>query len=307
MESYDVSIAMATYQGEAYIHQQLISIRDQTLRPFEIIICDDQSSDRTLDIVQGFSENLNILVFVNERPLGVVKNFEKAISLCNSNYIALCDQDDVWIATKLEDDLKKMKIIEIDKEIPSLVFSDLEVVDEDLKLISHSLWKHLGANPARDNFYELLFGNVVTGCTIMLNHAFVKYLKNIPQEAIMHDYWASLIAYGFGQVGIIEKPLVKYRQHRSNVTNNYKRSISNRAGTLFKTIRSQRNTFLEAELVQAKRYYQLYEDKLNKETLTALERFIELENDRFWKRKWQSVKSNHYWLRRILNFVTNDN
>ena len=98
-----ISIALASYNGSKYIREQLDSILEQTYQDFELIICDDCSTDNTWQILQEYAQkDSRIKVFENERNLGFKKNFEKAISLCNGKYIALSDQDDIWIDNHLE-------------------------------------------------------------------------------------------------------------------------------------------------------------------------------------------------------------
>ena len=96
-----LSIALSTYNGSKFLREQLQSLANQTLLPFEVVITDDCSTDDTLSIIKEFSNVLNIRVFVNDLPLKVTKNFEKAISLCSGDVILMCDQDDIWHPDKL--------------------------------------------------------------------------------------------------------------------------------------------------------------------------------------------------------------
>src|SRR4030095_5004546 len=98
------SIAMCTYNGARYIAEQLESIAAQTYPPGEIIVCDDASTDNTLEIVKDFASraSMPVRVFVNEENSGSTRNFSKAIGLCGGDLIALSDQDDFWLANKLE-------------------------------------------------------------------------------------------------------------------------------------------------------------------------------------------------------------
>lgn len=98
-----ISIAMATYNGEKYLREQLDSILAQTVQDFELIVCDDCSTDLTMQILNEYAErDSRIKVFENEENLGFKKNFEKVIGLCSGNYIALSDQDDIWLPEHLE-------------------------------------------------------------------------------------------------------------------------------------------------------------------------------------------------------------
>jgi glycosyltransferase involved in cell wall biosynthesis len=91
-----ISLAMPTYNGERFLREQLDSIYNQTIVPDEVIVVDDCSTDGTISILEEYKKKYGLKYWVNEKNLGYNKNFEKAISLCTGDYIALSDQDDVW-------------------------------------------------------------------------------------------------------------------------------------------------------------------------------------------------------------------
>ena len=101
-----IGIAMTTYNGEKYLKEQIDSILNQTVSDFELIVCDDVSSDSTMDILNGYAaKDSRVHVFRNEENLGFLKNFEKAIRICldrGAEYVALADQDDIWTENHLE-------------------------------------------------------------------------------------------------------------------------------------------------------------------------------------------------------------
>ena len=121
-----LSIALCTYNGSKFLREQLQSLANQTLQPFEVVITDDCSTDDTISIIEEFSNQLNIRIFINDSSLKVAKNFEKAVSLCLGDIILMCDQDDIWHSDKL------VKISQFFKENPAqlAVFSDADLVDE---------------------------------------------------------------------------------------------------------------------------------------------------------------------------------
>ena len=102
-----ISLAMTTYNGEKFLREQLESIYSQTRVPDEVIVCDDNSSDGTIQILEEYRQNKGLIYYVNKPALGVNSNFYKAISLCTGDYIALSDQDDIWKCDKI----KKVKQI----------------------------------------------------------------------------------------------------------------------------------------------------------------------------------------------------
>ena len=105
-----ISVAMTTYNGEKYLKEQIDSILSQSEKDIELIICDDCSTDNTNKILSDYTEkDKRVHVYKNELNLGYVKNFEKAISLCSGDYIALSDQDDIWLPEHLSVLLKHLK------------------------------------------------------------------------------------------------------------------------------------------------------------------------------------------------------
>ena len=129
-----ISIAMATYNGEKYLKEQIDSILNQSIQEFELVVCDDCSTDNTWSMLEEYAQHDNrITIIENEKNLGVKHNFEKAISLTKGEFIAFSDQDDIWLKEKVEKSVEKLK-----KEDLDIVFTDLEVVDENLKTLYSS-------------------------------------------------------------------------------------------------------------------------------------------------------------------------
>lgn len=215
-----LSIAMCTFNGEDYIDAQLQSFCQQTLLPHELIICDDGSHDRTIEKAQKFSLRAPFPVYIyqNRKALGPAQNFSRAISLCKGEYIALSDQDDVWLPDKLECEMDLMIHWEGKKSGAVLVHSDLSVVDESLQIKHRSMFRaqHLHHEGKADALKKLLVQNYVTGCTVLLNRALVEKAMPIPMAAVMHDWWLALIAAADGEIAFVSKPTVLYRQHGKN-------------------------------------------------------------------------------------------
>ena len=123
-----ISIAMATYNGEKYLREQIDSILNQTIQDFELIVCDDCSTDTTWNILLEYqSQDKRIKCYRNEENLGFKKNFEKAIKLCTGEYIALSDQDDIWLEEKVE------TMIGIMNDYPQIkaLASSFQFIDKD--------------------------------------------------------------------------------------------------------------------------------------------------------------------------------
>jgi glycosyltransferase involved in cell wall biosynthesis len=212
-----ISVALCTYNGGRYLGAQLDSILAQNRQPFELVVCDDRSSDDTLAIVERFRERAPFPVRIESNPetLGSTKNFEKAISLCTGDLIATCDQDDVWFPEKLASNEAAL----VAEPGRGLAFSDASVVDEALQPMGHTMWQsiefgRLDRRRVRDGkaFEVLLRRWLVTGATMMFRAEFLPYVLPIPANWI-HDGWIAFIIGAMAPVGLVEQPLVKYRQH----------------------------------------------------------------------------------------------
>jgi glycosyltransferase involved in cell wall biosynthesis len=223
-----ISVAMATYNGHKYIKAQLDSIFSQTLLPDEIIVCDDCSTDNTVDILKEYKNKSRLKYFVNDHNLGFVKNFEKAISLCKNKYIVISDQDDIWFEDKIERLFNKIKELENQNfQSPILVHSDATLVDSQLNIIKKAfIGKKAGKKKGLNN---LLFGNnKVQGASSLFNSKFKDLFLPIPDEVELYDYYASLIIETFGISYFIPIPLMYYRQHTTNAIGSNKVSLKER-------------------------------------------------------------------------------
>lgn len=218
-----ITILLATYNGEEYLREQLESIKKQTYTDWKIIAGDDGSRDKTVEILREFACKFpdRIDYIENVPPTGSAKkNFAKLMSMAEeSDYIMCCDQDDMWKSYKLEESMKKMNELEkrYGKAVPLLIHGDVEVVDEEEKVISDSMFKLSGIPPV-STVSKLMVQNNVTGCTMFMNQALLKkVLKSLDRdEVIMHDYIVALYARVFGYTDVIELPLLSYRQHGDN-------------------------------------------------------------------------------------------
>jgi len=213
-----LSIAMYTFNGADYLPEQLDSITKQIRLPDELIVCDDDSTDMTLQILNNFRKNASfqVKIYYNIERLGPTKNFEKAIILCTGDIIVLSDQDDVWLSHKIE------KLEHIFKSNPDIgyIFSNAILFDENISPFNYTLWDSIPFTiNQREKFKKgyqveiLLKRNVVTGATMTFRKELKELILPIPIQW-MHDEWIALLASAVGARGIfIEEPLIKYRQH----------------------------------------------------------------------------------------------
>ena len=211
---YDVSVIMATFNGDKFIEAQLDSIINQSYRNWNLIIRDDGSTDQTLQIIKKYITLDNRISLLSDKDgnLGFNQNFLRLISSTDSRYISICDQDDVWLPEKLEVSLDKIKIIETADKHPALVHSDAMIVDEKLNLIS-SKW--IGKRGNVSGINGLVFSNTVQGAACLFNDSLKKIALNSVAN-LPYDYHLGLLAAFNGHRFYIEKPLIKYRQHNQN-------------------------------------------------------------------------------------------
>ena len=216
-----VTIVMGTYNGAKFIAEQIESILSQTEQDWKLIISDDCSMDATASIVSKYIEKHQDKITFIERgnPSGSAKNnFIYALSLFESDYIMTCDQDDVWLPTKIELTLKKMHEMEdkYGKGKPLLVHTDLKIVDANLKVIADSMFEYQNLDSNRMALNNLIVQNIVTGCTMLVNRCLLDWVRDVPEESIMHDWWFAIIAAAFGYIGFVNEPTMLYRQHSNN-------------------------------------------------------------------------------------------
>lgn len=225
----NVSVAMATYNGEKYIEEQLKSILNNLSLNDEIIISDDGSTDQTLEIINSFHDKR---IHIIEGPKkGVIKNFENAILNCQGDYIFLSDQDDIWY----DDKVKTILDIFRNDANTILIVHDNKMVDSNLNIINDSFFKF---RKIKNGFVNNIIKNSFIGCCM----AFKKELKSeiipIPNNMPMHDQWIGLVALLNGNVRFINDKLVLYRRHDENVS-------SFKKNTLFRMVINRVNIILD--------------------------------------------------------------
>jgi glycosyltransferase involved in cell wall biosynthesis len=211
---------MCTYNGELYIREQLDSIAAQTRLPDRLVVFDDRSSDRTVDILRDFADQapFPVQIEINSENLGPALNFSQISRISDADYVFSCDQDDIWRQNKISTEMDAMAALEdrYGKDVPLLVHSDLETVDQDLRQIAPSFMTSQGYRHPKEPLKVLVAQNFVTGCTVLVNRPALNIAMPIPDEAIMHDWWMALVVAACGHIGFVPAPLVRYRQHAAN-------------------------------------------------------------------------------------------
>lgn len=204
-----ISVCMATYNGELYIQEQVASILQQLSSGDELIVSDDHSKDRTVEMLKEFKDE-RIKIVTNLGEKGYTKNFENALNYATGEIVFLSDQDDVWVDKKVELMRKRL-------ETCDMVISNAEVVNSKLERIHPS---HFQQYNVRTGFWLNFTKTRYVGACMafhkeLLNKA-LPFPKN--QKLCAHDYWLTLIGEAFFNVELEETPLLKYRRHTKNAS-----------------------------------------------------------------------------------------
>ena len=219
----EVEVLLATYNGARFLREQLDSIIAQDYGNIRVLARDDGSSDGTVEILEQYAKRFpgHFQVMPASAPTGSARdNFLLLMKASTADHICFADQDDVWLPDKVSRTKQAMDQLQSrwGTNIPLLVFSDLHVVDDQLRILHQSFWSHMNIDPDRmDRLAELMVQSVVTGCTAMLNRRLLELSLRMPDEAFMHDRWIGLLASFMGKSSGLRVPTVLYRQHEHNV------------------------------------------------------------------------------------------
>jgi glycosyltransferase involved in cell wall biosynthesis len=199
---------MTTFNGAAYIKQQIESVLNQLKDNDELIIFDDVSTDDTVEIIHDYLRDKRIIFKKNSDRIGVIRNFEQALTIATGDYIFLCDQDDVWLENKVP-----RMIASLDDHI--LAVSDCKVVDANLTEIHHSFF---ALRKSGLGIIKNIYKNSYLGCCMAFRNELLPDILPIPKNVPMHDMWIGLIAETIGSTCFIPEALLLYRRHGKNAS-----------------------------------------------------------------------------------------
>jgi glycosyltransferase involved in cell wall biosynthesis len=299
-KSGTIDILLATYDGERFLAEQIQSILKQTYSSWRLLIRDDGSTDNTVAIIRSYEEKYPgkiILLEDSVRNLGACGNFGVLLQHADADYVMFCDQDDVWLPRKIELTLAKMHGLEqrYGPDIPFLVYTDMKVADKDLNIIADSYWEHQACTPKSGRqFNRLLVSNVVIGCTSMMNRDLRDLLLPLPQEALMHDWWAGLVAAALGKSDFVGEPTMFYRQHGRNVVGaTWSIQIGGILNNL-KNLKKHRRYLLRTQR-QANAFAVRYAHLLPPDDLKKTRIYAALDSRSWFARRYTVIKYGFWW------------
>jgi len=220
---FTVSVAMASYNGEKYIREQLDSIKNQTITPDEVIIVDDFSTDNTPKIIKEYIETNNLpwKFFENRENLGYIKNYFFVLSMVKGDVCFLCDQDDVWEKDKIS---KGISLFE-DKKVFGVAMG-FSLIDEkgqavNSEIFPEKIFGFFGKGEIKKSLTkielpEIMHRNIAPGCSCGYRKEVIDILLKKGNKNLPHDYQLSCISASMDGLFFLNEPLTKYRIHRSN-------------------------------------------------------------------------------------------
>jgi len=213
MENKKIDILMATYNGEKYLVEQLDSIINQTYHNWNLLIRDDNSTDKTLEIIQNYHKKDKRIKILkdNKGNLGIVRNFEELLKSSESEFIMFSDQDDIWVENKLD---MYLKMIEKIKNKGFMIHSDAILFDKNKSnILKDTFISKKAINRGLENVF---FNYFVQGATILISKEIKNFILPFPKEVYLHDRYIHLISELFFERIFVNKALIYYRQHGDN-------------------------------------------------------------------------------------------
>ena len=213
-----LSVALAAYNGEAYIEEQLTSILQNLREGDEVVVSDDGSTDRTREIVRNLAKEDGRVKLIDGPCCGLIKNFENALAACDGDILFLSDQDDVWHKDKVEAVLACFE-----ETGATLVLHDAQMTDNEQHVLTPSFFAFRGS---RAGYMKNLWKNSYIGCCMAFKKELLSIALPFDDRIPMHDQWLGLLAEKRGTVAFLPKVLLDYRRHEGTATKDHHGSLS---------------------------------------------------------------------------------
>jgi glycosyltransferase involved in cell wall biosynthesis len=288
-----VNVLLSTFNGEAYLHEQLQSLYQQTYPNIKIIVRDDGSSDSTVSLLKKEAAKEKLLLIPSLSNIGPAASFFDLLRQpFDASFFAFCDQDDIWVPQKIE--LAVNAIGQFPEGVPVMYFSRLKYVDSTNKLIK------LSPLPKKIGFGNALVENIATGCTIVINKAAKELIeKDIPKQCLMHDSWCYLLISCMGKVIYDPSPTIHYRQHASNAIG-ASTSVIDTMKRRFKRLKLfNRKVFRFSD--QAENFLKLYDNLVPQKEKSLLLRFVNARQS--WIKRVMLAFSQCIWRQSIIDNI----
>ena len=282
-----VEVLLATHNGQKYVGELLESLAHQKGVEIDLIVSDDGSTDKTLQIVNSYANSFRSLIILNGPNKGAKDNFAHLIRNSNSDFSAFADQDDIWLPNHLSESVNRLPV---HVGSPALAFSKV-VEFSEFGILKE--WPQISSNPGLPN---LLTENLARGCTIVLNRELMNLLKQSNfDEIYMHDWWAILVAKTCGKVEFINATAIKYRIHEENV-------VGTRKPTYDRARLFLQNYFLHEEWLpqrQASLLFRQFGGFMTKQDQYLVQTFANLK-DHSLKRRYKFLNQENLVLRQSI-------
>lgn len=296
-----IHIIMCTYNGEKYIKEQIESILHNTITDWRLYISDDESTDNTYVIASEYAkvypQKIILTTHINVADPSIhflEKIKDISMIMQDNDYIMLCDQDDIWYNNKIELTLEHMSnlIKKNGNEIPLLICTDVEVVNEKKEQLSQSFRRMIHYNIKNLDAAHLLMEHKAQGCTIMINKVLADKIRELPTVATKHDMWLEMIAVTMGKVDYVDEPTMAYRRYAEQYT----------AGEMrfWKMVINQLKHMKDQKYMvyglapQTQEFLRIYGCELDHKCRELVQTFTTLEQQGFWQKRYNIIKF-HMW------------
>ena len=267
-----IEILMATYNGEKYVGEQIDSIIHQTYKNWKLLIRDDNSTDKTLEILKEYEKKDKRIKVIEDKKgnLGFVKNFEELLNCSTEDWVMFSDQDDYWLENKIEKYVTTLNENSNDIfEKPILIHSNSFICDDNLKIIKNEfINSNIASKYNEDSYY---FAYFVQGSTVLINRKIIDLALPFSKNVTVHDRYFHLLAEFLGKRIFINESLIKYRQHSNN-------KIGAKTSIISKIFKKRYFHTEDRELILE--IQKKYKDNLETEQIEKIEKYLEVTNDK---------------------------
>lgn len=284
-----IDILMATYNGELYIEDQILSLQSQSIKDWNLIVHDDGSTDCTLSIIKKYALTDSRIKILEDGILfkNASKNFFHLLQSSTAPYIIFCDQDDIWLENKLEEMLNILRCK--NEHRPMAVFSDSYLYNAQRGVYGHSF------SYKPQNLQQQLFLNAgLQGSSLMFNNSLKSIVMQHCGYMAMHDHILTLAALTFGQIYYINKKLMLYRQgHTTKLTQNV-------PNTFLKKVKhnllSKNKVIDEAHYLSVKAFYNSFQNKINTNDVRLFEAYLNFYKTKSVLKRMKIILQNKFSL-----------